>query len=168
MVFEILILLTVFSAIDQLSPPLIGVDVRRVDFRELVEGEEFADVGSVRTPLEYFVTVISNVRACAGWVIPVAVFSDGSDNELASVLALENVHRVPPMTDVGHLAFMARAEVIVASAGSTFSMWAGFLSEAALILHPDHIHAPDQDAVPLVRLSANPHLPHARRAGADT
>jgi hypothetical protein len=140
--FRRLISPTVFSAIDQLPSPLIGVHVRRGDFRELVEGEEFADVGSVRTPLEYFVTVIRNMRACAGWVIPVAVFSDGSDKELASVLALENVHRVPPMTDVGHITFMARAEVIVASAGSTFSMWAGFLSEAALILHPDHIHAP--------------------------
>jgi hypothetical protein len=140
--FSRLISPTVLIAIENLPPPLIGVHVRRGDFRELVEGEKFAEVGGARTPLEYFVTVIRNIRACAGWVIPVAVFSDGSDDELTPVLALENVYRVPAMTDVGHLAFMARSDVIVASAGSTFSMWAGFVSEAALILHPDHIHAP--------------------------
>jgi hypothetical protein len=133
---------SVLSAIDKLPPPLIGVHIRRGDFRELGESEKFAEVGGVRTPLEYFATVIRNMRACAGWVIPVAVFSDGSDDELGPLLAVENIHRATAMTDVGHLALMARAEVIVASAGSTFSMWAGFLSEAALILHPDHIHAP--------------------------
>jgi hypothetical protein len=133
---------SVLSAIDRLPPPLIAIHVRRGDFRELVASEKFSEVGGVRTPQEYFTTVIRNMRECAGWVIPVAVFSDGSDDELGPVLALENVHRMTAMTDVGHLASMARAEVIVASAGSTFSMWAGFLSEAALILHPDHIHAP--------------------------
>jgi hypothetical protein len=70
------------------------------------------------------------------------VFSDGSDGELGPLMAVENVHRAPAMVDVGHLAHMTRAKIIVASAGSTFSMWAGFLSDAALILHPDHIHAP--------------------------
>jgi hypothetical protein len=133
---------SVLGAIDKLPPPLIGVHVRRGDFRELVASEKFAEVGNVRTPLEYFATVITKMRVCAGCLVPVTVFSDGSDAELRPLLALENIHRAPVMVDVGHLALMARAQVIVASAGSTFSMWAGFLSEAALILHPDHIHAP--------------------------
>lgn len=37
---------------------------------------------------------------------------------------------------------MSKSKIIIASAGSTFSLWAGFVSDAALILHPDHIHAP--------------------------
>ncbi len=35
---------------------------------------------------------------------------------------------------------MSKAEYIITSAGSTFSEWAGFLSNAVIILHPDHIH----------------------------
>ncbi len=35
---------------------------------------------------------------------------------------------------------MSKAEYIITSAGSTFSEWAGFLWNAVLILHPDHIH----------------------------
>jgi len=30
----------------------------------------------------------------------------------------------------------------VTSAGSTFSYWSGFLADAPLIMHPDHIYAP--------------------------
>lgn len=137
---------SVRAAMDKLPPPLIAVHVRRGDFRALLASEKFAEVGGVRTPLEYFVTSITNLRACAGWLAPATVFSDGSDAELRPLLALENVHWAPAMADLGHLALMARAQVIVASAGSTFSMWAGFLSEAALILHPDQIHAPVRPA----------------------
>jgi hypothetical protein len=140
--FNQLISPSVPGTIHNLAPPLIGIHIRRGDFRELGESEKFAQVGGVRTPLEYFATVITSMRACAGWLVPVTVFSDGLDAELRPLLALENVHRAPAMADIGHLALMSRAQVIVASAGSTFSMWAGFLSEAALILHPDHIHAP--------------------------
>jgi hypothetical protein len=144
--FSQLVSPSLLGEIDHFPPPLIGVHVRRGDFRELVEGEKFAEMGGVRTPPEYFATIITNMRACAGWLVPVTLFSDGSDAELRPLLALEKVHRAPAMVDVGHLALMAQAQVIVASAGSTFSMWAGFLSEAALILHPDHIHAPIRPA----------------------
>jgi hypothetical protein len=144
--FSQLITPSVLAAMDKLSPPLIAVHVRRGDFRELLASEKFAEVGGVRTPLKYFATLIANMRACAGWPVPITVFSDGADAELWPLLTLENVHRAPAMVDVGHLALMTRAKVIIASAGSTFSMWAGFLSEAALILHPDHIHAPVRPA----------------------
>ena len=82
------------------------------------------------------------MRECAGWTVPATLFSDGPDAELSPFLAIGNVRRAPALSDVGHLLLLSRSQVIVASAGSTFSMWAGFLSEAALILHPDHIHAP--------------------------
>jgi hypothetical protein len=35
---------------------------------------------------------------------------------------------------------------LLVSAGSTFSYWAGFLGECALIHHPDHVHAPVRSA----------------------
>jgi len=37
---------------------------------------------------------------------------------------------------------MAKSRVIITSAGSTFSEWAAYLSDAVVLRHPDHIHAP--------------------------
>ena len=141
---------TILDMVGRMKAPTIAIHVRRGDFRELRSGEDFAKVGGVRTPVEYFLRIIRNLRDCAGWDVPVTIFSDGSNQELAQMLALSYVERAPAMPDIGHLMLMARSKVIVASAGSTFSMWAGFLSDAALILHPDHIQG-------AIRPSSDPH-----------
>lgn len=130
------------NAVQREKRPIVSVHIRRGDFRELRDGEAFEKVGGVRTPLDYFVEIIRNIRKCSGWSVPISVFSDGTDDELQSILMVENVSRAPALPDVAHLMLMARSDVIVTSAGSTFSMWAGFLSDASIILHPDHIHAP--------------------------
>jgi hypothetical protein len=36
---------------------------------------------------------------------------------------------------------LSKSKIIVISTGSTFSYWSGFLSNAPMIMHPDHIHA---------------------------
>ena len=122
--------------------PVIAVHIRHGDFRQLRPEEDFRAVGAVRTPLAYFRDVVEALRDCAGATLPVMVFSDGSDTDLTEILALEAVRRAPDLPDVGHLCLMSDADIIVTSASSTFSLWAGFVSNAALILHPDHIHAP--------------------------
>lgn len=130
------------KSLNTLEPPIVGVHVRRGDFRELQPGEEFAEVGLVRTPLSYFQDVISSIRMIHGSEVPVTLFSDGYDDELAALLAMPNVHRASSNPDIVDLLLLSRSRLIVASAGSTFGYWAGFLADAPLILHSDHIHAP--------------------------
>lgn len=125
-----------------IEPPVVGVHVRCGDFRRLQPGEDFAKVGMVRTPQAYFQDVIGSIRTIRGSELPVTVFSDGSDDELAALLAMPNVVRAAPNADIVDLLLLSKSRVIVASAGSTFGFWAGFLADAALILHPDHIYAP--------------------------
>jgi hypothetical protein len=36
---------------------------------------------------------------------------------------------------------LSKSNCIVISTGSTFSYWAGFLSDAPMIMHPEHIHS---------------------------
>jgi hypothetical protein len=122
--------------------PIVSIHVRRGDFRELRSGEDFAQVGLVRTPTDYFKSIIISLRHVAGCTLPVTLFSDGSDGELDELLRLGDVHRHRPAAAITDLLLMSRSKVVVASAGSTFGYWAGFLSDAPLILHPDHIHAP--------------------------
>lgn len=132
---------TVVSVARQDSPE-IAIHLRRGDFRALGQGEDFAKSGGTRTPDEYFVSQIELLRARAGRQVPVTLFSDGTDAECAGLLKMPKVSRAPKLGDLGHMLLMSRAKVILPSAGSTFSMWSGFLSNAAVLYHPAHFHSP--------------------------
>jgi hypothetical protein len=120
--------------------PIIGVHVRMGDFRVLKEGENFAQVGSVRTPLDYFITIINKIRNIHGSILPVTIFTDGFISEIAPLLKLENTITADKNSDIVDLLLLSKSKVIISSAGSTFSYWAAFLSNAPVIMHPDHIH----------------------------
>ncbi|BCM88569.1 hypothetical protein IAD21_00402 [Abditibacteriota bacterium] len=126
----------------KLTPPVIGIHVRLGDFRPLREGEDFAKVGHVRTPLDYFRHIIEGVREVHGSILPVTIFSDGSDEELRPLTDLPDVHRSGQNSAIIDLLLLAQSRLVVASPGSTFSGWAGFLADAPFLLHPDHVHAP--------------------------
>lgn len=124
------------------AAPVIAVHIRRGDFRELQPQEDFKTVGGTRTPLDYFISTIEQIRVCHGIELPVTVFTDGYASEIQPVLALPLVRMATSTTPIIDLLLMSRAQLIVTSAGSTFGYWAGFLADAPVILHPDHIHAP--------------------------
>lgn len=126
--------------------PIIALHIRRGDFRELRPNEDFRHVGGVRTADDYFVGILRNIRAASGYDTPAMVFSDGSDKELDVILRQPNVTRSVNRDAVADMIQMSKARIIVTSAGSTFSEWAGYLSDAAIIRHPDHIHAPIRSA----------------------
>ena len=70
---------------DALRPPVVAVHVRRGDFRSLRVGEDFAHFGLVRTADQYFADLIEQIRHVSGWDLPVTVFSDGTDDEIATL-----------------------------------------------------------------------------------
>ena len=120
--------------------PCIGVHIRMGDFKKLAKNEDFSKVGATRTPLSYFINIIKNIREINGRELPVSIFSDGRTEELQEVLSLNNVILIQGNSDIVDLILLSKSKIILTSAGSTFSYWAGFLSEATLIMHPDHIH----------------------------
>lgn len=128
--------------VESLDVPVIAVHIRRGDFRELKPDEDFSRVGLVRTPLGYFVDLIQKIRQICGFDVPVTVFSDGYPEEFQEVLSLPEVHFSTANEPIVDLLLMAKSKVIIFSAGSTFSQWAGFLSNAALVHHPQHFHSP--------------------------
>lgn len=118
------------AGIDALAKPVIGLHVRRGDFK----GTDWL------TPIEHFCERLRSIRAVAGRMLPAIVFSDGSDEELAPLLAMPAVRRAPRQSDVLDLIQLSKSQVIVPSRGSTFSMLAGFLSEAVIIRDPEWNH----------------------------
>lgn len=125
-----------------LPAPIIGVHVRLGDFRRLLADEDFKKVGAVRTPTEYFANMIKGIREKHGVELPVSIFSDGYEHELSPLSSLVNTNLISGNRDILDLILLSRSKIIVTSAGSTFGYWAGFLSNAPIIMHPDHINAP--------------------------
>ena len=108
--------------------PVLSVHIRRGDFR----------IARDMTSNEYFVRAVIAIREAANETLPVTVFSDASDDEISDVLSLPETRRHRDVNDVADLITMARSDVIVTSLHSTYGYWAGFLSDAAIILDPRH------------------------------
>lgn len=128
--------------LDRIPAPFIGVHVRMGDFRKLKPAEKFRSVGGVRTPEQYFIDIINAIRKAGGRDFPVTVFTDGYRHELPDLFRLPRISMAEDNKDIIDMLLLSRSKIIVASAGSTFSYWSGFLSDAPLIMHPDHIHQP--------------------------
>lgn len=116
--------------------PYIGIHVRRGDFAapkteaDLREGHT-----SLRIPLTWYIAALTKLRdSIEGWA-PALVFSDGTEKELADLLALPDVTLQRGNAAITDLLALANSRAIVAS-GSTFSMWASFLSQAPTIWFP--------------------------------
>jgi len=133
---------SLLQKLDKQDPPQIGVHIRMGDFRKLSAGEDFSKLGTVRTPEDYFLAVIQQIRTAFGGDTPVSIFSDGYEKELSRILSLPNVKLVEGNPDIVDMLLLSRSKVVVTSAGSTFGYWSGFLSDAPIIMHPDHIHEP--------------------------
>jgi hypothetical protein len=125
-----------------ISSPEVGLHVRLGDFRKLKMGEDFKIVGAVRTPEYYFIDIINKLRSLHGFELSVTIFTDGYKEDMPDLFSLPNVIIPKPNTDIGDLLHLSKSKIIVTSTGSTFSYWAGFLSESPIILHPEYIHQP--------------------------
>lgn len=132
---------TIKNQSNAMQAPCVGVHIRMGDFRKLKEGEDFSKVGAVRTPEKYFIEVINTIREIAGTTLPVTIFTDGYRHEFETLFDLPAITMAEKNPDIVDMICLSRSKVIVTSADSTFSYWAGFMSDAALILHPDHIHS---------------------------
>jgi len=132
----------IIDEVNSKTSPVIGVHIRMGDFRKLKQGEDFSQVGATRTPEGYFIDCINKIRSINGSTLPVSIFTDGYRHELKELLALKEVEIIEGNRDIVDLLLLSRSKIIITSAGSTFSYWSGFLADAPVILHPDHIYAP--------------------------
>ncbi|WP_421944664.1 alpha-1,2-fucosyltransferase [Pedobacter sp.] len=119
----------------------IGVHIRMGDFKPLPDGVDFKLVGATRTPIKYFIDCIQKIGLSLNSSPKTLVFSDGYEEELKEIFTLNNTTLSDCSIDVVDLVNLSRSKIIITSAHSSFSEWAGFLSESPIIRHPDHIHS---------------------------
>jgi hypothetical protein len=116
----------------QMSAPVIGVHIRRGDFK----------LGSTLTPLSFFIDSIKVIREVSGRELPVTVFTDAHRYEIEELLALQGIELSNTKADVLDILLLSRSKVCLLSISSTFSFWGGFLSDGIVLMHPDEWHPP--------------------------
>lgn len=84
-----------------------------------------------RTPIEWYTGAVQTLRESFGAEWPAYILSDGTGDELRSLLKLKNIHRLK-LGSLAGLLTLSRARVLVAS-GSTYSMWASFLGNMPVL-----------------------------------
>lgn len=131
----------ILSEVNERPSPQIGIHVRMGDFRKLQAGEDFSKVGSVRTPLYWYIDVIERIRKLVGKTVPATVFSDGYNHELTDLLKLPQVIISPKASAISDMLTLSKSKLLITSAGSTFSGFASYLGNCPTIWHPDHFHS---------------------------
>lgn len=115
--------------------PFIAIHVRRGDFRRAETSSDAQKSDNTTTPIGWFIDTLRSVRAQSGEQLPAIVTSDGSDAELADLLAQNGVTRADTGSAIGDMLLLSRASVLLAS-GSSFSAWASFLGQVPTLSHP--------------------------------
>jgi len=109
--------------IDNSIHPDVAIHIRRGDFKK----------GSTITAMTYFIDVIMFIKSNINRDLIIYVFSDGDDDELREILAIDGVIRAKQQPDVVDLFQMAKSKIFIPSIGSTFSYWAALFTEGIII-----------------------------------
>ena len=131
------------------EPSFIAMHVRRGDLtRQGFSEGQLVDVKQF-TPLSWFVAMaravrdVKAVRDC-----PIVVFTDGTADELAELLAVDGVRLHRSELAITDLWMMAQARTLFASGFSTFSMWASYLGGMPTLYAPGKLQQPVQGGRP--------------------
>ncbi len=116
----------------------VALHVRLGDFGKATEQELKAGKHDSRLPIEWYVNMLQQVREICGRAVPAYVFSDGTDEELAPLLALEGVERKTFGNAINDIVALSKAPLFIAS-GSSFSMWARYLGRHNTICYTNQI-----------------------------
>jgi hypothetical protein len=105
-----------------------GVHIRLGDFVPMQPNQIMTGrVANMRISLDWYEGVIRRVRSVFP-DLPIHIFSDGREQELAKLLALKGVSLRRESTDIADLLALAQATLLIGS-NSTFSRWAAFLGD---------------------------------------
>lgn len=112
----------------------ISVHIRLGDFQRGTTEQLKCGSQNTSTPVEWYCSMIQQIRAAVGRNMQVYVFSDGTEEELRDILHMPNVQRITFGNSISDIMALSKANLFLAS-GSTFSMWARFLGRMNVIAY---------------------------------
>lgn len=119
------------------AEPFIAIHVRLGDFTAPPPSGApvSAETTNTRLPIDWYGDRLDALRGALGRSVQAIVFSDGSDADLAPLLARGAASRSPKQQSVTDLLAMGQGIALIAS-GSGFSLWGAFLGSTPRIAHP--------------------------------
>jgi hypothetical protein len=118
----------------------IAMHIRRGDLTRQGLGPEELNAQAPYTPIAWFASMARAVRRCPELdSVPIVMFTDGSADEVAEVLNIDDIHLHRRGTAIADLWALAHARLLFATGFSTFSMWASFLGGMPTIYAPGKI-----------------------------
>jgi hypothetical protein len=116
----------------ELPSAYIGIHIRMGDFP--FRNDENKN-GFFRLPIEWYIEALKQLRLSLGKDIPAFIFSDGTYEELYSILNVKNTIRSPLSESISDLLALSASSVIITSR-SSFSLIGAFLGQVPSIWYP--------------------------------
>ncbi|MDO4990725.1 MAG: alpha-1,2-fucosyltransferase [Eubacteriales bacterium] len=115
----------------------VNIHVRLGDFGKNQNALN-AGKDNMRIGIGWYAATVRKLKAILGDGIVFNIFSDGSDEELKELLAIDGTRRVFYGNSLADILALSRAPLMIAS-GSSFSLWARFLGQCSSISYPNQI-----------------------------
>lgn len=114
----------------------VCLHVRLGDFKQAAS-EQALHRGdwNTRIPIGWYQDMLRAIRAQQGEDVTAYVFSDGTDEELAPLLAMPRCRRLGFGSAIADMLALSRSRLLIAS-GSTFSAWASYLGRMPVVWFP--------------------------------
>lgn len=105
------------------TAPFVAVHIRRGDFSK---GNSIDAVRARYTPDEWFLAAIDAIKKDRYWSrLPIYVFSDANDSEFVPFNSA-GCRQITTGSAVGDMLLLSKAQLLVGSGQSTFTMWASY------------------------------------------
>jgi hypothetical protein len=117
------------------SGPHVAIHVRLGDFAKVGLERLRSGAHSARLPIEWYAEMLKGVRERIGMEIPAVVYSDGSDEDLAALLASANVTRAQDRPAITHMLSISQANLLIGT-GSGMSLWGSLLGQVPRLCFP--------------------------------
>lgn len=120
---------------ERTSEPKIALHVRLGDFGQATDEQLRGGMQNVRLPMSWYIETINSVRRALNSSIPVEVYSDGNEEELAQLFALTAIKRSAARDSITDMLSIADSTVLIGP-GSGFSLWGSYLGGVPRISYP--------------------------------
>ncbi len=139
-VFEHLLSITKKKWLDLVatySEDAIGINVRLGnDFVVSSSPDDFRNKNFVKVPVSWYVDALKFLRKFYNADIPAYVVSDGTYEQLAPLLRMNNVFFVRPGCAISDLLILSKCKILIRNGASSFSAWASYFGQMPTLNHP--------------------------------
>jgi len=118
----------------------VNVHIRLGDFNRPSDESLEKGLNNISISIAWYIYIIKQLSQISKGKLNFNIFSDGSENELREVIALDKVKRVSFGNSITDIFALSSSKLIIAS-GSSFSLWARFLGQADCITYPRQLKA---------------------------